>query len=310
MISWRISVESNIVRPHVPEEELHAYCDGELSAPQRVEIAEHLLGCLICRSQHAEVEELRARTATLLAMAAPRSLRHAGVASITSRRAVQPWRRYGAIAAMAIVGSGLWFTVRPDRSTAGTGQYAGSLSTPSISNGAPSAASLHTRAAVLANRTTVTPHLSLDTAAPSSTSLTRAKIDLVDVDPVVASEWPASNWDAAVLAGNGTLDRVGGLSVASVRVRASVNGGRPTFMIRQQLADGRPVWVFEGPEADVTSVNQVLQASGIAMSMPHRSRPDYVTADGQLVRTQRMVTVVGHLPVDSLNVLASKLQVK
>ena len=48
------------VRPHVPEEELHAYRDGELSSAQRAEIAEHLLGCLLCRALDAEVEEVRA----------------------------------------------------------------------------------------------------------------------------------------------------------------------------------------------------------------------------------------------------------
>jgi anti-sigma factor RsiW len=306
-------VASNIVRPHVPEEELHAYCDGELSAPQRVEIAEHLLGCLICRSQHAEVEELRARTATLLALATPRSLRRAGIGSITPKRAPRQLRRYAAIAAVALLGPGLWFAVHPDRSSVAAGQYAASLAAPSLSNAllsAPSAATIRARATVLANLTTVSPHLSLVAPAVATAGLARAKVDLVDVDPVVASEWPASDWDAALQAGGGRLDRIGGVPVTSVRVRGRADGGRPTFMIRQQLADGRPVWVFEGPEDDVIPVNQVLQASGIAMSMAHRTRPDYVSTNGQLERTQRMVTVVGHLPVDSLNILASKLQVK
>ena len=73
---------NSVVRPHIPEEELHAYCDGELSATQRVEIAEHLLGCLICHSQHAMVEAVRLRATTLLSIAVPLNIRTgAGVLS-------------------------------------------------------------------------------------------------------------------------------------------------------------------------------------------------------------------------------------
>ena len=78
------------VRPHVPEEELHAFRDGELSPAQRAEIAEHLVGCLLCRAQDAEVEALRGRTAALLALAVPRTTRRAA-----SRRQIVPaaWAR-------------------------------------------------------------------------------------------------------------------------------------------------------------------------------------------------------------------------
>jgi anti-sigma factor RsiW len=58
------------VRPHLPEEELHAWLDGQLSRAQASEIAEHILGCLICRALEAEVRGVRDRTTTLLALAA------------------------------------------------------------------------------------------------------------------------------------------------------------------------------------------------------------------------------------------------
>ena len=61
---------------------------------------------------------------------------------------------------------------------------------------------------------------------------------------------------------------------------------------------------------DITPVNQILQASGIAMSMLSRTHPDYVGPDGQMTRTMRIVTVVGHLPVDSLNTLMGKVKLQ
>jgi hypothetical protein len=46
------------------------------------------------------------------------------------------------------------------------------------------------------------------------------------------------------------------------------------------------------------------------MSMFSRTHPDYVGLDGQVTRTTRIVTVVGHLPVDSLNALMGKVKLQ
>ena len=112
----------------------------------------------------------------------------------------------------------------------------------------------------------------------------------VEVDPVVANDWVRSSWDDALKVGNGSLARVPELGVTNVRMHASTSGGRPTFMIRQQLADGRSVWIFEGPVDDIMPVHRILQASGIAMSMLSRTHPDYVGPDGQITHTMRIVT--------------------
>jgi hypothetical protein len=116
--------------------------------------------------------------------------------------------------------------------------------------------------------------------------------------------------DSARALGGGALAHVDGIPVSSVRIHRSAIGGRPTIMVRQQLRDGRSVWVFEGLEDDITPFNQVLQASGIATSMVTRTRPDYVGTGADVQITTRMVTVAGYLPVDSLNVLAGKLTLK
>src|SRR5690606_9424740 len=80
----------NSVRPHLPEEELHAWLDKQLSRAQSREIAEHLMACLICRALEAEVRGLRDRTTALLAIAAPRNIQGMPAAS---RGAVGPNRR-------------------------------------------------------------------------------------------------------------------------------------------------------------------------------------------------------------------------
>lgn len=303
---------ANSARPHVPEEELYAYSDGELSPPQRIEIAEHLLGCLICRSHYAEVGEVRARTSALLAIAAPTSIRRRAMPQAAPQAARRRLPRAMTAAAAAMVGLGVWFSLQPDLGEKPTAQLATTLVTPGlfgVLGGSDSdAGAVRERKREIAFRAFTTPQVRPERDAIVFSP--RMMIPAMEVDPVIANDWVRSNWDDALKLGNGSLARVAGLEVSSVRLHASASGGRPTFMIRQQLADGRPVWVFEGPVDDVTPVNQILQASGIAMSMLSRTHPDYVGPDGQMTRTVRIVTVVGHLPVDSLNALMGKVKLR
>ncbi|MGH7523965.1 MAG: anti-sigma factor family protein [Gemmatimonadales bacterium] len=303
---------ANSARPHVPEEELHAYSDGELSPPQRIEIAEHLLGCLICRSHFAEVGEVRARASALLAIAAPIRIRAPALATaVANGQARRRLPRAMMAAAVAVVGFGVVFSLQPDQGAVPGVQLATTLVTPNVFGilgiGDSDAGSVRQHELQMAARLPTIPRLLPTRAAIPAPRLMSAP---VEVDPVVTNDWAQSNWNEAVTFGNGSLARVAGLAVTSVRMHASISGGRPTFMIRQQLPDGRPVWVFEGPVDDITPVNQMLQASGIAMSMPSRTHPDYVGTDGHLTRTVRMVTVVGHLPVDSLNALGAMVKLR
>lgn len=305
---------NSAVRPHVPEEELHAYCDGELSPPQRVEIAEHLLGCLICRSHHAEVAETRVRAAALLAIASPRTIRGPMVTRIAPLVARRRVTRTTAAAAAAVIGVGVWFSFQPSAMGAPVSQLATSFTTPTfpgfLTPGRMDSdrSGLRARAIVMASRARTAPQVL--SQAVGAVFQPRMVNGVADVDPVVTNDWSASSFDDAMQADSGALALVAGLAVSSVRVHPSTSGGRPTFMVRQQLSDGRPVWVFEGQVSDITPVDQTLEASGIAMSMNLRTRPDYVAADGQITRTVRMATIAGHLPVDSLNALLGKLKLR
>lgn len=302
---------NSVVRPHVPEEELHAYCDGELSPAQRAEIAEHLLGCLICRAQHAEVETVRHRAVELLAIAVPVQVRRVGAPRTRRGIAGPTWTRVGTAVAAALVGVGVWFSLKPEV-TSSTSELATSFSVPSIFGiGSPGidSAGIRDKQLVMAARTNIAPQVMVlgdaGPFAPRPVLGTPA-----EVDPVFTSEWTATNLADAVKVGGGSLARVGGVPVAVVRIHPSAIGGRPTFMVRQRLQDGRSVWVFEGLPEDIAPVNQLLQASGVAVSMVTRTKPDYVGSGSDLRVTTRMVTVVGYLPVDSLNALVSKLTLR
>ena len=170
-------------------------------------------------------------------------------------------------------------------------------------------AALRDRQLAMAMRTIAAPQVQAGPAAPQ---FLRPRLigTGTEVDPVVTSEWTFATMDDALKAANGRLARVANIPVRLVRIHPSAVGGRPTFLIRQELADGRFVWVVEGLEGDIAPVEQLLQASGIAMSAATRTRPDYVGTGAQTTITVRMVRVVGYLPVDSLNVLAQKLVVR
>jgi anti-sigma factor RsiW len=297
---------ASIARPHVPEEELHAYCDGELSPSQRVEIAEHLLGCLICRSQRAEVEGIRTQASALLAIASPPVINRPALPQ--SRPIVVRRRSPGMMvaAAAAVIGIGAWFSLRPVDGDHGRTQMAvlGFSGFFRLGHGEVDHAAVRSRQLTMASRTMAEPQVEGRPAVPPPV---RSPLIGEAVDPVATPDWALATMDDALTAGNGKLARLSDVPVKLVRIHPSALGGRPTFMVRQELPDGRSVWVFEGLEGDIAPVDQMLQASGIAMSMATRTRPDYVNTGVQTAITARMVRVVGYLPADSLNVLAQKL---
>lgn len=300
---------ASIARPHILEEELHAYCDGELSPSQRVEITEHLLGCLICRSQHAEVEALRARVLMLLAIASPRCISEPPMRQ--GRRKVAYRRGPGMMVAAAVVliGAGTWFSLPSRDSEGARTQLATSLGLTGffrLGQGEIDQAAVRNRQLTMAGRTIAEPRVQAGPVVPPFMPSPLIE-SAAEVDPVVASEWTVAAVDDALKAANGLLAHVAGIPIKLVRIHPNPAGGRPTFLIRQELADGRAVWVLEGLEGDITPVDQVLQASGISMSMATRTRPDYVGSGTQTAITVRMVRVVGYLPTDSLNALAQKL---
>jgi hypothetical protein len=227
--------------------------------------------------------------------------------------------RRGSIAAALFataIGAGTWMAVHT-RSSVGS-QLAGTLVTPSLleqlnandsgnRNFGPADATR--RAALMAFVTNgLKPQTTVSFAA-AATHQAETADPAVDVDPVEAAGWPATNLDSAMAITHGALARLDGLPIRSIRIHANGQGERPTIVVRQQLADGRAVWVVEGPETQVGPVSQIFAASNVGMSMPLRTHPDYVqTADNQLHQSIRVITVAAFLAPDSLNALTGKLK--
>ncbi|MEO5800963.1 MAG: zf-HC2 domain-containing protein [Gemmatimonadales bacterium] len=302
------------MRPHVPEEEFHAYADGELSTAQRAEIAEHLLACLICRSMYGEVQEVRARASRLLAIAAPRVIRRSALPSRTSK-SIRTWMGGVAAASIAVVGLSSYLALQPVPANTSSTRLAAAFVAPTIfaKVGSPMATtpdepaplSAEQRTLTLASRAVIRPQVVGPAPTMQVTRRFRPVEPLAELDP--SAGWESLSWEAAMALAHGSIARLEGYAVAAVRIQRSANGGRPTFLVRHQLPDGRSLWVVEGQVEDVGPVHQLLEASGLSMSIPVRAKPDYIGTDDDPKRTIRMVTIAGYLPSDSLDAMMGKL---
>jgi anti-sigma factor RsiW len=316
------------VRPHLPEEELHAWLDGELSRAQRVEVAEHLLACLICRALEAEVRALRARSTALLAIAAPAIIRGIPLPARPARRRLRPM----AAAAAALLAGGSWLASRPAPGDTPTPRLATAFVTPAILAAITpevareqatlrepeprrAGATSRARTLVMASRASLTPRVIGGARAGGPSAVASRPLRTVDpMAEMAPSNLQGVQWQAASYTeggqGNAGIAHLEGVPVNSVRLQPSSAGGRPTAMVRQLLPDGRAVWVVEGTESEVTDIARLLEASGLTMSAARRVRPDYVGSDANPGRTVRVVTVASYLPYDSLEVLSARLRME
>lgn len=303
-------------RPHVPDEELHAYADGQLSGAQRAEIAEHLLGCLICRAAHAEVLDLRSEVASLLAIASPRT-----VARPAARTPVRRWRLRptAAIASIGGVAAAVFLALQPTPANAPAPRLATAFIAPAITahvdadDSAEEIEAAASRSAMLLRRALRQARVGEASMTPVSLSRTSmpAPGPVDDADPAIGSGWRTANWDSAVAVNRGGPAHLDGVPVREVRMLpATEPGERPSYIIQHVLPDGRPIWIIEGDVNAVTPVHQLLEASGLSVSIPLRTRPDYVGSDAAPARTVRMISVAGYLPSDSLDHLAGELRAR
>ncbi|MBK7595958.1 MAG: hypothetical protein IPJ11_12110 [Gemmatimonadetes bacterium] len=298
---------SRCARPHVPEEEFHAWLDGALSKVQSAEIAEHLLGCLICRAAHSEAVATRDRATAILAFAAPLGHRRAPpMVQHTSRR-----RQSGIAAAVGVLMLGGWLANQPATLTLPTPRLstmafvAPAMHASFLENAALQETATQSRSARLAIEGTLRPQMVRPAAAG------RGVVELApvaDVDPAIS--WEAISWDEALTAAGGSLARLEGLPVTGVRLQRNGVGIRPTFFVKQRLPDGRAVWVIEGPEDRVEPVHAAVEASGLSSSVALRTKPDYVTSGESTTRTLRLVTISASLPKDSVDALTAKLRLE
>lgn len=302
------------MRPHLPEDELHAWLDGQLSPNQRAEIAEHLLACLRCRALEGEVRGVRDRAGALLAFAAPR-IRVPRALPATLPRPVR--RRLGkrllagggAVAALLALGIGLRPEAAPSsgRAIIRPPTLATALVAQPVPRPVDAAvdAPVADRTLTLASRVAMAPNVVARTPVVNASHRPLRPVDpMAGVDP--GEGWETTSFHEAARRSRGALARLDGVAVTQVRLTPSRYGGRPVAMTRQVLNDGRAVWVIEGAAEDLGEITRVLSASGLRLSAATRARPDYIGPDEAPVRTIRMAMVAGYLPVDSLDALAGE----
>ncbi len=220
-------------RPHIPEEEMHAYADNQVSGGQRAEIAEHLMGCLICRAQHAEVRDLRIRTSEILSIALPKipaALQANEPAAATKRPVRLTTRR------SALLAAGVALTVI-GAASAGNG--------PTITSARAQLAKVFVAPTLLATNAPVAPLLASDPLA----------------DFTAASGWRALSWEAALRLNHTRVRHIAGLPVTAVRVSASADGP-PAIAVRQALPTGGSAWLLTGTSPAAIRARKALAERG------------------------------------------------
>ncbi|MEO5825859.1 MAG: zf-HC2 domain-containing protein [Gemmatimonadales bacterium] len=223
-------------RPHVPEAELHAYADNEVSGGQRAEIAEHLMGCLICRAQYAEVQDLRIRTSEILSIAVPKipaALQANGPAALNTRPVRLTIRR------SALMAAGIALTV---------------IGASSVANDATLTSARVTLARIFA-----APTLFATTAPVASM---RASDPLADF--TAASGWSVLSWEDALRLNHTRVRHIAGLPITAVRVSASTTS-MPAIAIRQTLPDGTSAWLLSGTSLAAAQARKALAARGLTV---------------------------------------------
>ena len=115
--------------------------------------------------------------------------------------------------------------------------------------------------------------------------------------------WRVVPWEDALQIAGSELPFIEGIPVVGVMFQPGAPGERPTVIVAQQDQNGEVIQSIEGPVARVNEL-RMRQSSDVHASDVARTAPDYVDGPGGMHRALRVLTVIGRLPVDSLNALA------
>ncbi len=312
------------MRPHLPEEELHAYCDEALSPEQRAEAARHLLECLICRAAHADIVALRERTMALLARATP-PLRHPVSISTAITPTPSFWRRRGPLVAAAIasvLGTATLVDALRDRgTTASPNDWQQATTIPTIFQLRPAGSGdaspfdvWSTTDRSLAIVATFRPAPATRGAGPAPrVAPLRPRVASIDpiIEPDVGDGWETVDV-AAVASMSDHIVRLDGAGLALVGMHRlpAASGARASVLARYQSFEGRTIWVAEGEEEEMERLQDLLERKGLTLSVTRRTRPDYLVTEQGTARAIRHALVAGFLAADSLNALVERLALK
>ncbi len=327
---------------HIPEDELHAYLDQALSRSQCAEIETHLSACKLCQGRRSGVSALRDRTTALLSGLTPRPVivppSFQDLRERRSRRlALAVWRarlqRSGLWAAGVVAAVGAGWVARtvldPHRTAVSPALVTQNTATPTPSPAVVTAlvdstaelekqaapAPLPQRSAVIATHS-VAAGRSSRAVIPAPTLQLASVVTPVAGPAMVASAltrpagndpfdrvWRVVPWEDALQMAGSELPFIEGIPVVGVMFQPGAPGERPTVIVAQQDQNGEYIQSIEGP-VDRVNALRMRQAPDMHASDAARTPPDYVDGPGGMRRALRILTVIGRLPVDSLNALA------
>jgi hypothetical protein len=332
------------MRQHVPDEELHPYLDQALSRSQCVEIETHLAQCAHCRDRRDTIAALRDRTTALLGILTPRNLIiPPPFETLTERLKQRPipplWqirlKRAGLWAAGVIAAIGTGWAGRSlldPHEAQPPAQLQQDLATfvpvESLQVEAPEPVQaetpIFTPAPGPAPRSAVRPRLADTRSATVRTaSLVSETFEFPRVGSLSPSRdreipamtepetapfgplWKQVQWEDALKKAGPGLPYIEGLLVVGVLLREGAPGERPTAMVAQQDASGEVILSIEGPATTVDQMIRDQASPEVHSSEVTRTTPDYVSlTGGGTRRVNRVLAVTGRMSVDSLNALA------
>lgn len=326
--------------PHIPEAELHAYLDQALGRLRCVEIESHLADCTPCRTARDEIAALRDRTTAMLARLAPHSavtppiseLRRRAAARVFARERVRQRAAWAASVLLALgLGWGASYLVPPPVSRpVAAANPAGAMPRPAHPAPADTATPLPPRTVAAATPPQkVEPAASERREAPARRPARHRPPQVRDkpersqpaefatVGPIQkdgqlewGGMWRNLSWDRAKEQAGETPARIDGLPVTEVQVQAGDSGHKRLMVVAQQLATGEVIRTIEGPVSDVSALlgKRPGEASE-SVGVPASRNPASSGFGSALTfrHGDRMFTVTGSLPSDSLRAMMRRL---
>lgn len=162
----------------------------------------------------------------------------------------------------------------------------------------------------------VRPRTTPDPLEPALRSSGRRVLDIRslgsrrETDLYLSGLWKTVPWDEAEALTHNLVPHVTGLPITEVRVQPRSADERPIVIVSQQHASGVIIRTIEGPVDEVAGLvtEQLDRGDGLETSLPVRTPPEYLGIGSEIPRRSlRVMTVIGRLPVDTLNALRERL---
>jgi hypothetical protein len=151
--------------------------------------------------------------------------------------------------------------------------------------------------------------------APPVLELSSGNAPTADNEVEFDGVWRTMSWDGAQAeAGDKLLPHIDGLPVLQVQVQSNEQGKQPLMVVAQQLSSGEMIRTIEGPAGDVshllaqrTMTDPKPAPPSSSSGTPGAQATDHTDQTMAMQRGDRMLTITGPLPSDSLLAMIRRL---